>query len=92
LADSVRHAVRIRVPSDVLFVPGPQPWPPAAEEIGLTALDLGTDSIGRASDPNLYVVSPADGSGCSLVKANHEAIEPANLTHIQQEPNRALHA
>jgi hypothetical protein len=59
VADGVRHAVRIRVPSDVFFVPGPQPWAPADGEMDLTALNIAAPiSSGRASDLDLYLVEP----------------------------------
>jgi hypothetical protein len=59
VADGVRHAVRIRAPADVFFVPGPQPWAPAAEDLDLTALNISAPiPSGRASDLDLYVVEP----------------------------------
>jgi len=59
VADSVREAVRIRVPSDVFFVPGPQPWAPADEDMDLTALNISAPiPSGRASDLDLYVAEP----------------------------------
>ena len=51
--------MRIRVPSDVFFVPGPQPWDPADEDMDLTALNiLAPIPWRRASDLDLYVVEP----------------------------------
>jgi hypothetical protein len=47
------------VPSQVFFVPGPQPWAPADEDMDVTALNLlAPISWRRASDLDLYVVEP----------------------------------
>jgi hypothetical protein len=71
----VRHAVRIRVPSDVFFVPGPQPWALADEDMDPTALNiLAPMSWRRASDLDLYVVEWADRRGGRMSKRGVEII------------------
>jgi hypothetical protein len=63
------------VPSDVFFVPGPQPWAPADEDMDPTALNiLAPMSWRRASDLDLYVVEWADRRGGRMSKRGVEII------------------